>query len=527
MFTSSEKFCKKQLKVVKWGALMKKFHFLHAVVAYLTISSLVLLGATSSVLAAELTKLRMGQSPEKTRLVLEIKNNYRYEISQNIAKKQIQVDFYKTVNGLSFDYKTFLDQRVLSAKVEKHPKKTSVIFQLAKPFEYHFFTLAARKKGGAERVVIDLLNQIELLPSQPEPVLSKEPQVAQAADLVPVAKQLPVTKQSVPSAKLVTPTEVRPVKSKTKLTQSTLLPKPAVPEPQPLIEKEEFIIAIDAGHGGKDSGAIGRNKTLEKDITLAISLKLKQKIDALPNMRAVLTRDTDVFIPLKQRVRIAHQKRADIFLSIHADSFPQAPVQGASAYVLSTSGASSVMARILANSENASLQEVKLKGRESDVAFVLSDMTREANIRASRKLGQLVLGEIARHGKIHKPYVESAEFAVLRSIDMPSLLIETAFLSTPSEEKRLKNPVFQNKMAIAIAQGVQKFVHRNSDQPHWGETLYVYYKVQSGDTLSEIAQNYDISVEKLRRMNRIRKADKLYIGKTLKIPVSANLVAKL
>jgi N-acetylmuramoyl-L-alanine amidase len=262
-------------------------------------------------------------------------------------------------------------------------------------------------------------------------------------------------------------------------------------------------------------------------VVLRLAKKLKKYIDAKPGMRAVLTREKDVFIPLHKRVRIAHQKDADIFLSLHADAFPNPKARGGSVYILSTTGASSVMARILAKSENASLQDVKLKGRDADVAFVLSDLTRSANIRASRKLGQVILGEMGKNVHLHKKSVQSANFAVLKSIDMPSLLIETAFISNPGEARKLNSDRFQTQMARSIVSGLDRFVKRNATKPRWGEQLYVHYRVQKGDTLSEIAENYNISTYKLKKINNIQKADRLYVGKKLRIPVSEDVIASL
>ncbi|NPA71622.1 MAG: AMIN domain-containing protein [Gammaproteobacteria bacterium] len=288
-----------------------------------------------------------------------------------------------------------------------------------------------------------------------------------------------------------------------------------------------LVIAVDAGHGGKDVGAIGHNKLHEKDATLKMAKELKRLIDRQPGMRAVLTRTKDVFIPLKERVSIAKAQDADMFISIHADAFHDHSVRGGSVYVLSRGGASSVMAKLLAQSENASLQDIKLEGRDEDVAFALSDLTREANIRASRKLASTVLGEMQKKVKMHKHSVQSAGFAVLKSIDMPSLLIETAFISNPHEARNLMSSSFQTKMASAIVKGLSKFVTKNAQKPRWGESLYVHYKVQPGDTLSQIAENYQVSTKLLKRLNHIKNSNELYVGRNVKIPLSDKVVAGL
>ncbi|WP_029407792.1 N-acetylmuramoyl-L-alanine amidase [Thiomicrorhabdus sp. Milos-T2] len=291
--------------------------------------------------------------------------------------------------------------------------------------------------------------------------------------------------------------------------------------------KHDFIVAIDAGHGGKDTGAIGHNRIYEKNATLRMAKSLKKIIDGQPGMHAVLTRDKDVFIPLSKRVKIAKEKNADLFISIHADAFNDHSVRGGSVYILSERGASSTMAKLLAKSENASLDEVSLNGLDDDVAFALSDLSREATVKESRKLAKTVLGEMQKKVKMHKHSVQSAGFAVLKSIDMPSLLIETAFISNPHEARNLMSRKFQMKMAGAIVDGLAKYVDQNTKKTRWGETLYVQYKVQRGDTLSQIAANYAVTTQTLKKLNGIKNANSLYVGKKLKIPVSEKLVAGL
>jgi len=254
---------------------------------------------------------------------------------------------------------------------------------------------------------------------------------------------------------------------------------------------------------------------------------LKKIIDGQPGMHAVLTRDKDVFIPLSKRVKIAKEKNADLFISIHADAFNDHSVRGGSVYILSERGASSTMAKLLAKSENASLDEVSLNGLDDDVAFALSDLSREATVKESRKLAKTVLGEMQKKVKMHKHSVQSAGFAVLKSIDMPSLLIETAFISNPHEARNLMSQKFQMKMAGAIVDGLAKYVDQNTKKTRWGETLYVQYKVQRGDTLSQIAANYAVTTQTLKKLNGIKNANSLYVGKKLKIPVSEKLVAGL
>lgn len=475
---------------------------------FTTFSVLILVSIMSSSLwaKASLTKIRIGQSVDKTRVVFEVKKNHRFDISRLHNPPRLVVDFYKTDNKISFKQKKFLDSRLGKIRIKNQKKRTRVVLDLRKDFDYSYFTLGKNKRG-AERVVVDLSKDL---------VKAKKVQKsAQKSVRVKHAKASVKPKSNLKYQ--------HPLALKTKSKSSSKS------KPQPVIEhqQKDLVIAIDPGHGGKDTGAIGHNNLLEKVVVLELARKLKKYIDAQPGMKAVMTRDKDEFIPLYKRVRIAHKKNADIFLSLHADSFKDKSARGGSVYILSTKGASSVMARLLAKTENASLKEIKLKGRDSDVAFLLSDLARTANIRASRKLGEAVLGEMGLSVHLHKSSVQAADFAVLKSIDIPSLLIETAFVSNPSEAKKLKSSRFQTKMAKSIVRGLTKFAKRNSQQPRWGESLYVKYKVQAGDTLSQIADNYGISVKKLKKINKIKHANKLYVGKKLKIPVSDEVLASL
>lgn len=222
-------------------------------------------------------------------------------------------------------------------------------------------------------------------------------------------------------------------------------------------------LAIDAGHGGEDPGARGANGTREKDITLAIAKKLKAQIDAEPNMRAVLTRDGDYFIPLHGRVVKARKLQADLFISIHADAFTKPEARGSSVFALSERGATSASARYLANKENESdlIGGVSLNVKDPHLARTLLDLSQTAMINDSLKLGKAVLGHIENVNELHKGSVEQAGFAVLKSPDIPSILVETAFLSNPEEERKLKDDAFQDKLAASILSGIKKYFASN------------------------------------------------------------------
>ncbi len=223
--------------------------------------------------------------------------------------------------------------------------------------------------------------------------------------------------------------------------------------------KKVFVIALDAGHGGEDPGAIGPSGTLEKNITLAIAKKMKQKIDEIPWLQAVLIRDGDYFIPLNQRVQRARRAKADIFISIHADAFVNRDAKGSSVFVLSEKGANSAQNKWLEDKENSAdiVGGVNLKAHDNDLAKTLLDLSLSATITDSMKLANFVLKEMGEINVLHKKQVESAGFAVLKSPDVPSILIETAFLSNPHEEKKLINKEHQMKIAEAIILGINKY----------------------------------------------------------------------
>ncbi|MEZ5616543.1 MAG: N-acetylmuramoyl-L-alanine amidase [Rhodocyclaceae bacterium] len=234
------------------------------------------------------------------------------------------------------------------------------------------------------------------------------------------------------------------------------------PRPEPEITRMVTIV-LDPGHGGEDPGAVGRGGSYEKNVTLQVARRLKAKIDAEPNMRSLLTRDGDYFIPLHQRVRKARRVQADLFVSVHADAFIKPTARGSSVFVLSENGASSTAARWLAQRENAAdlIGGVNLDVKDPHLARTLLDLSQTATISDSLKLGRAVLGELGGVNDLHKPHVEQAGFAVLKAPDIPSILIETAFISNPDEERRLNDEDYQEKMAEAILRGIKGYFAKN------------------------------------------------------------------
>ncbi|MBI1422883.1 MAG: AMIN domain-containing protein [Gammaproteobacteria bacterium] len=281
----------------------------------------------------------------------------------------------------------------------------------------------------------------------------------------------------------------------------------------------KVLIAIDAGHGGDDPGAIGKYGTREKDVTLAIAHKLKALIDRQPGMQAMMTRSGDYFVSLGKRVEKAREAQADLFISIHADSFRNRSASGSSVYVLSEHGASSEVARFLAESENNSdlIGGVSLDDKDDLLKKVLVDMVKNSTMDDSHDLARDMLGGLRNVTHLHRARVEQAGFRVLKSPDIPSVLVETAFISNPKEERKLRDPGVQGRLAQAIFNGLNKYFR---DNPPPGTLLAVRdrkHRVIKGDTLSALADEYQVPLSALRQANQI-KGDVLQVGDVLLIP---------
>jgi len=283
----------------------------------------------------------------------------------------------------------------------------------------------------------------------------------------------------------------------------------------------DVVIAIDPGHGGEDPGARGPSGMYEKEIVLQISKRLAEMINKERGMRAVLTREGDYFLPLRRRMQIARQNKADLFISIHADAFRDPRVSGSSVYILSQRGASSEAARWLAERENASdlIGGVNLDVKNDNMlASVLLDLSQTASLEMSIDVADRVLVGLKNVGKVHKRQVQSAGFAVLKSPDVPSILVETAYISNPEEERKLRDRNYQTQLATAILQGLRNYFNEYAPE---GTMLAMNvsrkHVITRGDTLSAIAQQYRISMRRLREHNNL-KTDVIRVGQVLSIP---------
>ena len=289
----------------------------------------------------------------------------------------------------------------------------------------------------------------------------------------------------------------------------------------------DIIIAIDAGHGGHDPGAVGRNRTKEKDIVLSVSRRLADKVNAEPGMKALLVRNSDRYIDHRERMEIARRNNADLFISIHADAVADRRAKGSSVYVLSLKGASDEAAMRLAQRENASglVGGVSLADKDDVLASVLLDLSQNAALSASMDVGGEVIDEIARMTKVHRRTVQHAGFIVLKSPDVPSILVETAFISNPDEEKKLRSASHQDKLAKAIIDGVRDYFYANPPADTYialnlrrDPSQQVSHVIRRGDTLSEIAERYNVSMGAIRSANKL-KSNNVQVGQRLHIPV--------
>jgi N-acetylmuramoyl-L-alanine amidase len=315
---------------------------------------------------------------------------------------------------------------------------------------------AGRNRPGVVRLVIELKAEIKPQVFSLKPVGEYGHRLV--LDLYPVQDVDPLM------ALLEKPNEAQ-ARPDNELKLDDRLNKPnevQKPSDGPRIERMVTIV-LDPGHGGEDPGAVGRGGSYEKNVTLEVARRLKAKIDAQPNMRSVLTRDGDFFIPLHHRVQKARRVQADLFVSVHADAFIKPTARGSSVFVLSETGASSSAARWLASKENSAdlIGGVNIGVKDPYLARTLLDLSQTATINDSLKLGSAVLGELGRINTLHKAQVEQAGFAVLKAPDIPSILVETAFISNPEEEKRLNDDAYQDQLADAIMNGIRRYFAKN------------------------------------------------------------------
>ena len=355
--------------------------------------------------------------------------------------------------------------------IDLNPALKSLVAKIQSNDPYIRQVRVGQNRPGVVRLVFDLKDEVRPQVFVLPPVGSYQHRLI--FDLYPVNPPDPIAALIAKGDWMKEMPKQLPPEFGAPMTEERQQPKPRASEPQ--IAKTEpsedpppklnrmITIALDPGHGGEDPGAIGAAGSYEKNVVLAIAKRLKARIEQQPNMRVMLTRDGDYFVPLQVRVQKARKVQADLFVSIHADAFVEPTARGSSVFALSEKGASSTAARWLANKENSAdlIGGVNLRGQDHQLASVLLDLSTTAQINDSMKLARAVLGEIGGINKLHKGSVEQAGFAVLKAPDIPSILVETAFISNPEEEARLNDDGYQNQMADALMSGIRKYFSKN------------------------------------------------------------------
>ena len=416
----------------------------------------------TSVLAGQVTmqNVRIWAAPDNTRVVFDVSGpvEHKLELLSNPDRLVVDIENAKMTQAIS--QPVTADKYLKNVRsAERDKSNLRVVFDLKKNIEMRSFLLQPNRQYG-HRLVIDLYDE------------NKQDAATQV-----------ITQEDNKRSK-------------------------------------DIIIAVDAGHGGDDPGATGPRGVREKDVTLKIARNLANLINKEYGMKAVLIREGDYFLSLRNRIGKAREHKADLFISIHADAFRDPRVKGSSVYILSNRGASSEAAKWLAERENAAdlVGGVSLDDKDDVLASVLLDLSQTASLEASIGVADRVLSDLKKLGKTHKKYVQSAGFAVLKSPDIPSILVETAYISNPQEEKNLKNAAYQTKLAKALLSGMKDYFR---DYAPEGTLLASAasrkHIIARGDTLSGIAQRYRVSMNTLRDSNRL-KSDRIRVGQVLNIP---------
>ncbi len=443
--------------------------------------------------AADIRGVRLWRAPDNTRLVFDLSGPVQHSVFTLTAPNRIVIDVNGAQLATKLEQLSVANTPITSVRsAQRTPTDLRIVIDLSAPVTPKSFSLAPNQQYG-DRLVIDLFDQgADSSPDLPSTATASAPEVP------------------------VSPTQAAP-----KLT-----PLPS--------GKREIVIAIDAGHGGEDPGALGPKGAREKDVVLAIAKELQRQINADKGFRAELVRTGDYFIPLRKRTEIARKKGADLFVSIHADAAPRASAFGASVFALSDRGATSETARWLADSENRSdliggAGNVSLDDKDRMLAGVLLDLSMTASLSSSLNVGQKVLSHLGRVTPLHKRRVEQAGFMVLKSPDIPSILVETGFISNPNEAMKLAAGGHQQSLARSIHSGIRQFFQQNPPPGTYIAWLRDEGKiapgprehvVSSGESLALIAQRYQVSLLALRSANGL-KSDAIKVGQNLHIPATA------
>ena len=429
--------------------------------------------------------LRVGQHDSQTKVVLDLGGPLKYKYFSLSKPDRFVVDLLdvvRTGDKPKLNYSHTAIKKIRSGI--RNGSDLRMVIELKQPLKGKVYTLKPAA-GKGHRLVVELTGK------------SSKKSVQRVAKAASVVSKAPA-KKAVKQARAAPPK----VKKKELIVQQNA---------------RDIIIAIDAGHGGIDPGARGHKGTREKDVVLAIAKRLEKLVRKEDGMRPLMIRDGDHFIKLANRKEKARKHKADFFISIHADAFPDKRAKGASVYALSQRGATNEAAKLLANRENASdlVGGVSLDDKDDMLASVLLDLSQSATIEDSLDVGSKVVRSLGGVAKMHKRTVQQAGFAVLKSPDIPSILVETAFISNPREEKNLRSSAYQQKLANAMMAGIRSYFVSNP--PPGTRIAAREHVIERGETLSVIASRYRISLKTLRVANHL-KSDSLRIGQVLQIP---------
>jgi N-acetylmuramoyl-L-alanine amidase len=452
--------------------------------------------AVDAVAATQVRSVRLWRAPDNTRLVFDLSGPVEHSVFTLSSPDRLVIDINGATLGAPLNVSSANTPITAMRSAQRTPTDLRVVIDLKKAVTPKSFTLAPNAQYG-NRLVVDLFDN--------------------AADAAPIPP--PTNVATVPVVP-VTPVE------------------PAIKLPPAPAGKRDIIVVIDAGHGGEDPGASGSRGQKEKDVVLAIARELQRQVNGMKGFRAELTRTGDYFIPLRGRTEIARKKGADLFVSIHADAAPSAAAFGASVFALSDRGATSETARWLADSENRSdliggAGNVSLDDKDRMLAGVLLDLSMTASLTSSLNVGQKVLSNIGRVTPLHKQRVEQAGFMVLKSPDIPSILVETGFISNANEASKLAASSHQQSLARSISSGIRQFFQQNPPPGTYIAWLRDAgkiaqgprdHRVSPGETLAMIAVRYQVSASTLRSANNL-SSDELKVGQNLTIP-GTELAAK-
>lgn len=455
---------------------------------------------------AQLNNVTVAHQANKTTLYVSIKGSFTHKLFTLTNPDRVVLDLNSTTLGVDLNQLGLINSVIKQVRSGSPDKKSlRLVFDINQTVQVS--SSPWQQKGKMNGVRIDLISSVNNLSSgttkHPMSHHTKTPTVPQSKSTGTV---------SLPSD------NKRPL-----LTHQMPIKVPHSPSNKYL---RDVVVVLDAGHGGKDPGAKGPRHSQEKNVVLAITLKLKQLIDRQPGMRAVLTRSGDYYVGLRERLAIARKYNGDIFVSIHADAFNNPHSNGASVFALSQSGATSEAARWIAEKENYSelggVNLGELDDTNGVVRSVLIDLSQTATINAGLQMGGRVLGQLNSFTNLHNNKVEQARFMVLKSPDIPSILVETGFISNPREERNLTSPAYQARLSQAIFQGVKAYFW---DNPPHGTRIEAmisnqFHIVRSGEQLPGIAARYRVSVSSILATNHLSGNAKLRPGQKLVIPSS-------